>query len=79
MSRNEVYTTLYMNIDLFFASEYFKILIKMMIKIKDINQIFKSTSATTDPNTSLIKPKETKALPIRHYLNILCIKNVDEK
>ena len=72
MSRNEVkIITLYMNIDLFFASEYFfKILIKNDDKNKRaINQIFKSTSATTDPNTSLIKkPKETKALPIRSLI-----------
>ena len=34
-----------------------------------INQIFKSTSAITDPNISLIKkPKETKALPIRSLI-----------
>ena len=51
-----------MNIDLFFASEYF---FKILMKNDDknnrvINQIFKSTSAITDPNISLIKkPKET--------------------
>tara|TARA_A100001011_G_C13568878_1_gene539519 strand:- start:173 stop:373 length:201 start_codon:yes stop_codon:yes gene_type:complete len=60
-----------MNIDLFFASEYF---FKILMKNDDknnrvINQILKSTSAITDPNMSLIKkPKETKALPIRSLI-----------